>query len=74
MNSVKEPYKYLELEQINHFDNQHHLQNLIRFVLVIISKSNSKYLYGSLTEFARRISKRINHCDHNAAHKYPILQ
>ena len=31
--------------------------------------TNSKYLYSSLTEFAKRISKRINHCDHNAAHK-----
>ena len=27
-NSVKELYKYLELEEINHFDNQCHLQNL----------------------------------------------
>ena len=31
-------YKYLELEEINHFDDQRHLQNLIRFALVIISK------------------------------------
>ena len=27
-NSVKELYKYLELEEINHFDDQRHLQNL----------------------------------------------
>ena len=35
-NSVKELYKYLELEEINNFDDQRHLQNLIRFALVII--------------------------------------
>ena len=28
VNLVKELYKYLELEEINHFDDQHHLQNL----------------------------------------------
>ena len=27
-NSVKELYKYLELEEVNHFDDQRHLQNL----------------------------------------------